>query len=104
MANAQLLMYIYALYPHTESIYTWVEAFGAELLYFFVFLKKCEYPMGLSDLENPARSIDIGQQNPPSRTPKTVGFARKNRQKYHFLILLKKTDFLDTMHILGVTS
>jgi hypothetical protein len=30
----------------------WVEAFEAELLLFF-FLKKCEYPMVLSDLEIP---------------------------------------------------
>jgi hypothetical protein len=31
----------------------WVEAFGTELLFVFVFLKKCEYPMVLSDLEIP---------------------------------------------------
>jgi hypothetical protein len=36
----------------------------------------------------------IGQQN-PTHTPKTVGFAQKNRHKYQFLILLKNTDCLD---------
>jgi hypothetical protein len=41
-----------------------------------------------------ANVTPIGQQN-PTRTPKTVRFARKNRQKYQFLILLRKTDFLD---------
>jgi hypothetical protein len=46
MANAQLLMY--------SSTIVWVEAFGTELLFFlFFFLKKCEYPMVLSDLEIP---------------------------------------------------
>jgi hypothetical protein len=40
MANAQLFD-------------VWVEAFGTELLFFVVFLKKCEYPMVLSDLEIP---------------------------------------------------
>jgi hypothetical protein len=44
MANAQLLMYGS---KHLEQNF-----------YFFVFLKKCEYPMVLSDLENPAISVD----------------------------------------------
>ena len=44
MANAQLLMYAFV----------WVEAFGAEFLFFFFFLlNNCEYHAVLSDLEIP---------------------------------------------------
>jgi hypothetical protein len=36
----------------------------------------------------------IGQQNPPGPL-KLLGLREKSRQKCRFLILLKKTDFLD---------
>jgi hypothetical protein len=37
----------------------------------------------------------IGQQN-PTRTPKTVRFARKKQAKIPIFNLLRKTEFLDT--------